>query len=216
MIGQDTFDRAGTDHGPRVTGVMVGIVLKDRDPDDAGRVKVWFPGLTDDKTGHWARVVALMAGPERGTYFRPEENDQVIVAFECGDFGRPYVLGGLWSRADKPPDTNADGKNNVRLIKSRSGHLLRFDDTKDAEKIEILDKSGESWIVIDSKAGSVTIRAAKDLVIEAKDGALTLKGKSVSIASTDGAVAVEAKKDAKLVATGGNLDLKGTKVNINC
>ncbi|MFD1905953.1 phage baseplate assembly protein V [Paenibacillus rhizoplanae] len=56
--------------------------------------------------------------------------DEVLVAFENGDVNRPYIIGSLWNGQDLPPETNKDGKNNIRLFKSRSGHVLQFADTK--------------------------------------------------------------------------------------
>ena len=110
-------------------GVVVGIV-KSNTLDAMGRVEVRFPGSSDAEIGHPARLATLMAGNGHGTFFLPQVNDEVLVAFECGDITRPYVLGALWNGKDKPPDTNANSQNNLRFIKSRSGHLVRLDDTE--------------------------------------------------------------------------------------
>ena len=66
----------------------------------------------------WARVVAPMAGLDRGTYFLPHVGDEVLVAFDGDDIRYPYVLGALWSRTDKVPEKNDDGKNAIRVIKT--------------------------------------------------------------------------------------------------
>ena len=114
--------RAGlSDDHAKLSGVAVGIVTNNQDPQQLGRVKVRFPWLPGEDESFWAMIAVLMAGHERGTYFLPEVDDQVLVAFEHGDIRRPYVLGALWHRAAPPPETNADGKNNKRLIRSRSG-----------------------------------------------------------------------------------------------
>ena len=52
-----------------------------------------------------------MAGKERGAYFLPEVDDEVLVAFERGDMRFPYVVGSLWNGKDKAPASNGDGKN---------------------------------------------------------------------------------------------------------
>ena len=52
----------------------------------------------------------------------------MLVAFEHGDIRFPYVLGALWNGKDKSPETNQDGKNNIRVLKSRSGHVIRLND----------------------------------------------------------------------------------------
>jgi hypothetical protein len=123
------------------------------------------------------------------------------------------VLGSLWNGKDKPPESNANGKNNVRSITSRSGHQLRLDDTAGAEKLEIVVKGGKSRIVFDAKAGSVTVTSGGDLVVEAPSGKLTLHGKEVELTS-DGKLAISATGAAELSAKS-KLTLRGQQVDIN-
>ena len=154
-----------------------------------------------------------MAGADRGTFFLPEVDDEVLVAFEHGDLARPYVLGGLWNGQDKPPETNADGKNNLRLVKSRSGHLIRLDDTDGAEKIEIIDKSGGNSITIDTANNAITITSAADVTIDAPQGTLKLSAQTIEIASS-AKTEVKAQGNLTLEASG-NTTIKGAMVNIN-
>jgi phage protein D/phage baseplate assembly protein gpV len=193
--------------------VVVGLVLDNQDPDGLGRVKINLPGLSEDESGHWARVAAPMAGGGRGMFFLPEKDDEVLVAFEQGDITRPYVLGALWNGEDKPPESNSDGQNNVRLIKSRSGHSIRFDDTAGAEKIEIIDKSGENSVTIDTQSNSISIKSAQDVVIEAPQGKISLRAKNVEVKSTADAK-LEAQSTVNLKA-GATMTIKGKRVNIN-
>jgi uncharacterized protein involved in type VI secretion and phage assembly len=153
------------------------------------------------------------AGGGRGVFFPPEVDDEVLVAFEHGSPQVPYVLGFLWNGRDKPPDPNAEGKNDVRVIRSRSGHVVRLTDTSGAEKIEIVDKSGKNSIVIDTAKNTVTISAQADVTLESKTGKLTLSGKSVEIkAQSDLVLEGAAKTDVK---SSGVLTVKGQIVNIN-
>ena len=195
------------------SGVVVGLVVDNQDPDGLGRVKINFPGTSDDATGHWARVAAPMAGADRGMFFLPEKDDEVLVAFEQGDITRPYVLGALWNGKDKPPESNSDGQNNLRLIKSRSGHLVRLDDSDGAEKIEIIDKSGDNSVTIDTASKTITIKSAQDVVIEAPRGKISLSAKSVEVKSTAD-TKVEAQTSMDLKANG-TMTIKGQRVNIN-
>ncbi|HEU4677948.1 MAG TPA: phage baseplate assembly protein V, partial [Terrimicrobiaceae bacterium] len=149
----------------------------------------------------------------RGMFFLPEKNDEVLVAFEQGDRGRPYVLGALWNGRDKPPEANADGRNNLRLIKSRSGHVVRLDDSLGAEKIEIIDKSGSNSISIDTATNSITIKAMRDVIIEAPLGKISLSAQSVEVKSTAD-TKVESKTTMDLSANG-ITTIKGQLVNIN-
>ena len=205
---------ASSDRGHRGDGgVVVGLVMDNQDPDGLGRVKVKLPGASEDEIGHWARVSAPMAGAGRGMFFLPEKSDEVLVAFEQGDSTRPYVLGALWNGKDNPPETNADGRNNLRLIKSRSGHLVRLDDTTGAERIEIIDKSGANSVTIDTSTNSITIKSAQDVSIEAPLGKISLNARSVEVKSTaDLKMEAQATMD---ITTNGVATIKGQLVNIN-
>jgi uncharacterized protein involved in type VI secretion and phage assembly len=201
------------DRADRLYGVTIGIVTNNQDPDGLGRVKLKFPWLSENDESFWARVLAPMAGKQRGFYFLPEVDDEVLVAFEHGQIEFPYVLGALWNGKDKPPATNDDGKNNLRVIKSRSGHLIRLDDTDGSEKIEIIDKSGKNSVVIDSGQNTITISADADITITSASGKLKLSGQSIELS---------AKSDVKIEASAGmdlkanaQMKIKGATVDIN-
>ena len=196
----------------RALGVAVGLVTNNQDPEGLGRVKVKYPWLGDDDESYWARLVVPMAGNNRGTWFLPEVDDEVLIAFDQGSLDYPYVLGALWNGKDKPPESNSDGKNNHRTIKSRSGHIIRMDDTDGSEKLEIIDKSGNNKIVIDSSQNSITIESGGDIKLTAK-GKVTLSGNGVEIQSqADGSFKASGNLD---VNASGQLNLKGSMVNIN-
>ncbi len=183
MMGLDLL--MPEDRTARFYGVTIAVVTNIKDDDGLGRVKVKFPWLSDEDESPWARVMTPMAGDDRGFYFLPEVDDEVLVAFEHGDMAFPYILGSLWNGKDKPPEKNDDGENNKRFIKSRSGHMIIFDDTEDKEKLIIQDKSGKNKITIDCENDSMQIEVEQDLIIKAK-------GK-VSIKSSDDDIVIECK-----------------------
>jgi uncharacterized protein involved in type VI secretion and phage assembly len=197
----------------RIDGVAVGLVIDNADSQGLGRVRLKFPALSDDEIGHWARIAVPMAGPDRGTFFLPEVGDEVLVAFEQGDIARPYVVGGLWNGKDKPPEANADGKNNLRVVKSRSGHLIRFDDSDGAERIEIVDKSGGNSITIDTANNAIVITSAADVTVDAPQGKFTVNAQAVEVTSSANAE-LKAQGNLALEASGTST-LKGATVNIN-
>jgi uncharacterized protein involved in type VI secretion and phage assembly len=197
----------------RLYGVTVGVVTNNQDPDGLGRVKVKLPWLSDDVESHWARVLTPMAGNDRGLFFLPEVDDEVLVAFEHGLPEFPYVLGALWNGKDQAPESNDDGENNMRTIKSRSGHVVRLDDTAGSEKIEIVDGSGANSVVISTADNTITITADADVTIKSGNGKLILSGNGIEIKSQTG-VKVEAGANMDLKASG-QLNIKGSTVNIN-
>lgn len=185
-----------------LNGVVAGIVTNNKDPDKLGRLKVKFPWFSDDHETDWVRMTTFMTGGGRGSFFLPEVGDEVLVAFENGNIDRPYVIGALWNGVDKPPETNSDGKNNIRKIRSRSGHELIFndeenkenieihtkaghkiflDDTSDKEKIEIQDKSGNNSILIDSPGNSITISGQKKIDVNSGNNSIVIDSDANSI-----------------------------------
>ncbi|WP_151735267.1 phage baseplate assembly protein V [Paenibacillus tengchongensis] len=222
----------------RIYGVLTGIVIKndavnDKEKPGPGRVKVKIP-LLGMAESNWARIASLMTGKGRGIFFLPEVDDEVLVAFENGDVNRPYVIGSLWNGKDEPPETNADGKNNLRVVKTRSGHLVEFsdkageerirlisakghaillDDKSGSESIQIIDKAGKNKIVIQTKDNKVSIISGKDLEISAPSGKLTLTAQTVEINSSAD-TKIEAKAGMNVKAAG-SMALKGAMINLN-
>ena len=209
----DVLSSGGADRTRRIYGVSTAIVTNNQDPDDLGRVKMKYPWFSDQNESDWARIAAPMAGKDRGMFILPEVGDEVLVAFEMGDMRFPYVLGTLWNARDKPPEKNSDGKNNKRLLKSRTGHIIRLDDTDGDGKIEILDSSGKNSIVITTKDNKITIQADSDITIQSANGKLKIDAQGVEIVSKAD-VKIEATGDLNLKADG-NTNVKGSTINLN-
>jgi len=197
----------------RINGVVVGVVTDNKDPDKLGRVKVKIPRLSAEDESNWARVISFMSGKLMGGFFLPEVNDEVLVAFEYGDINIPYVIGSLWNGKDTPPLTNDDGKNNFRIIKSRSGHVIRLDDTDGQEKIEIVDKSENNKIIIDTKEKKISINSDKDIEISAPNGKVSISATDFEV-KTQASAKIEASSSMDLKASG-TTTIKGATVNIN-
>lgn len=207
FLGRDNRDLS------KIYGVVVGIVTNNKDPDGLGRIKVKIPRLSGEDESNWARVATFMAGQERGAFFLPEVDDEVLVAFEYGDINMPYIIGSLWNGVDKPPEDNSDGENNLRVIKSRSGHIIKLDDKEGEEKIEIIDKTGNNLISLDTKDNKITVSSDKDIELSAKNGKIIIDAKDIEIKSS-AATKVEVGSEMDLKASG-NMNIKGAMVNIN-
>lgn len=188
-----------------VSHLVIGVV-SELHPSAMGRARVKFPHL-DEISSDWCSVVSPMGGPGRGFVMLPEVGDHVLVGFEHGDPHRGFILGSVWNQKQKIPA--GDGKpreNNLRFIRSRSGHVVRLDDTSGKEKIEIIDKTGKQSIVIDSTANKVTIITdSGDVSVSAQAGKVDVQAAEISIKSS-GPISIDA---------GGQLKLKGARVDIN-
>src|SRR5215831_11260170 len=174
-------------HTSKIRGVRLAIVVDNKDgTDNPGyRIKVKFPWLNEQETSFWARIAVPMGGSDRGTYVLPEVDDQVLVVFEHGDINRPLVIGALWSKKQEPVEVNESGKNNTKLIKSRCGHRIIFDDKQGAEKMIIVDKTKKNKIIIDSANKLVKIESDGDIEITAKAN-LVMHSNALKVGTSEG------------------------------
>ena len=200
------------------TGLQIGVVTE-VDPKTA-MVKVKLPHLSDEAATGWARIVAPGAGGQRGIQFLPEVNDEVLVGFERGDINFPYVLGGLWNGQDAPPTQVALDSSKVaaRVIQSRGGHVITFDDKESGGGITIKDSKGDT-ITIDAQATSITIESKKDIIVKATGdlkmtatGDVKISGMNVNL---EGQTGVSIKGLQVKVNADTELELKGAIVKIN-
>jgi len=93
----------------------------------------------------------------------PEVDSQVVVAFEAGNLRRPYIVGACWNGQEAQP-TAAEEANNIRVLKTRSGSVLEFDDSQGAAKITLQMESGHK-LVLDDSAQTITLSHSSGHVI---------------------------------------------------
>ncbi len=165
----------------RMFGVYPALVCDLEDPLDHGRIKVRMPwlGSAGDGVTAWATMVTPYADDDQGQQMLPELDSMVIVAFEAGDIERPYVLGACWNGTTELPRTPSNA-NNLRLLKSRAGSVIEFDDTAGAPVVAISvagDKSGAVHkIVMDDAGDSITIKARNGAEVSiTAGGGITIK-----------------------------------------
>jgi Rhs element Vgr protein len=209
-----------------MTGLHVGVVtqLAD-DPAAESRIRVKIPIAGMDEQGVWARVATLDAGSDRGTFFRPEVDDEVVLGFFDRDPLHPVVLGMLHSSAKAPP-IEATEDNHEKAYVSRSGIKLLFDDDGVAVKLEtpegnllslseddggitIEDQNGNSLVMSSS---GIKLTSAKDIELKA-DGDLKAEGVNAELKAS-AAFKADGSTSAELTSSG-TLTIKGSLVQIN-
>lgn len=193
-------------------GVAVATVTDNRDPQGQSRLRVRFPWQPDEQTSFWARLAVPMSGNKMGTYFLPEVGDEVLVAFERGDQEHPFVIGSLWNGKASVPEDNGDGNNDRRLIRSRAGHELRFDDNDAAPEVELKLKDGKH-LKLDRNGVTVEDERGNSLKIESSSGAMTIKSNG-TLTLQSPQISVEAGASLSLSASG-EVSIQGAVVRIN-
>lgn len=179
--------------GGRWYGAFPALVTDIADPDGFGRVKIslpWSPDTAGARYETWARLATFMAGNNRGSWFIPDVDDEVLIVFEGGDPRRPYVIGSLWNGKDSPPESmDGAGKNFKKVLRSRNGVKMTMDDNDGREQfiletpggqkvtlkdgpgaVEIVDSNGNS---IKLETSGITITASAKVTINASQVAVT-------------------------------------------
>ena len=176
---------------PGVVGLHTGIVTDNEDPDGEQRVRVKMPYINADDDGVWARIALTDAGNERGMFFRPEVDDEVLLGFLYDDPRQPVILGMLHS-SNKVPPISPTNDNFKKGYTSREKLKLTFDDeikevvietpgenkviiSDDKKGIRLEDQNGH---VITTEPSTITIKDSNSnqIVIDVNGGLITVKG----------------------------------------
>lgn len=175
----DVMDRPSAGLLPSVHGLQIGKVVQlQDDPDGEDRILVKMPVIDNNARGIWARMATLDAGNDRGSFFRPELDDEVIVGFVNADPRDAVVLGMLHSSA-KPAPIQAQDANHEKGIITRSHLRLHFND--DTKTITIDTPAGNS-IVLDEQGSSITIKDQNSNKLTLEPGGMQLESpNSISI-----------------------------------
>ncbi len=211
---------------PAIKGLHVGIVSQlEEDPDGEDRILVTIPIVDSEMQGVWCRVATLDAGENRGSFFRPEIQDEVIVGFINQDPNDPVVLGMLHSSAKPAPIVAADDNHEKGFV-TRSEMKLMFDDDKISVTIEtpagkkftldedadVITLEDEHSNIITMDSSGIIIESAGDIGIKAT-GDVTIEGMNVEI-TANGEFKAEGTAGAE-ISTSAIAVLKGSLVQIN-
>jgi uncharacterized protein involved in type VI secretion and phage assembly len=162
---------------PSYFGVYPAVVTDIVDKDRRGRVQVRFPWLGDDgdrDVRAWATLCSPYADAGQGLQIMPEVGSQVVVAFEAGNLRRPYVVGAAWHGAAALPQQPAR-PNNIRVLRSRTGSKLEFDDAAAATKVTLSTEAGHQ-VVLDTGGQEVTVKHALGCTVRLTTTAVEISG----------------------------------------
>jgi phage baseplate assembly protein V len=194
----------------RFYGVVEGIVTDNNDPDKQGKVRVKYPAFDEHMISDWCRILQPYAGNGYGMFFVPEKGDEVVVAFAHGDMRLPIILGGVYNGLDKPP-SHRDATTDEKMIRTKGGHQILLNDSKDNQQIKITTNGGHAIDLNDKEQSvSVTSSGGQSITLDDQAGAVTVKtsgGQSISLDPSGGVTissgsAVTVTLDAKSVNLG--------------
>jgi uncharacterized protein involved in type VI secretion and phage assembly len=176
-----------------LNGVFPAIVIDNADPEDLGRVKVRVPRVgAAEKADQeiWARIATLMAGNNRGSWFIPDVNDEVLVAFEAGNARQCYVIGALWSSTNPPP-ASMEASNNRKLLRSRSGVQITLDDRGGMESF-LVETPGGQKVILKDGASATEITDSSGNAVKLESSGITVNASAKIIINAAANVEVNA------------------------
>jgi hypothetical protein len=209
-------------------GKYRGFVQHNDDPQQRGRLRLEVPEVLQDNITDWANPCFPYAGNDVGVMFIPEEGDMVWVEFEGGDPNKPIWVGGPVGNPggdSEAPDDVKDNYPDTHIMKTDSGHHIRFVDSDDDPRVEIEHSSGSRQVFYnaDSASGSLLMEILGDLTANANGNIeLTSQG-NVAIASglvmqidSTGGIAINSDTQDISLTTGTNISLtSGTSIDMN-
>ncbi len=178
---------------PGVNGLQVGIATAlEGDPDGEDRIQVRLPIVDPAADGIWARWAAPDAGDQRGVFFRPEIEDELVVGFLNGDPRDPVVLGMLHSSQHPSPIALSDD-NHEKAIVTRENMRVHFDDEN---KVITIDTPGGNSVVLSDNDEAITLTDQHSNSITMNSDGITLQASNITL-NADQEVAINAGTDLK-------------------
>jgi phage baseplate assembly protein gpV len=201
-------------------------VTDNADPDKLHRVRVAKKG-EDENVADWIPVLTPNGSGDTGLSFLPDVDDQVLVVSMGIMDGQKVVIGSVWSNDAPPPesgensaaDFNGDGENSLKFFKSRAGSMFIFDDTKGAEKMQLISSGKKSRLEFNEPDELILLETEQDINIAAK-GVVSIKAEEISISSEKQmSISAEeyqigAKKDLE-ISSDKDIGIKGSGISFN-
>ena len=186
------------------------VVVDNNDPEQLGRIRVRFGWQESSQMAPWARMLSQHSGDSRGSYFVPETGDEVLVDFEYGDPQKPIILGTLFGKNHAPESAWATSSNDIKKIRTRSGHTIEFDDTSGSESLLIYNGSGSSP---DSNNNKIVLSLSPDKITIESQGDIEIKGNNIKL-DAQGNLDLHATSGVTVKSDGGSVDVEGTGVTV--
>lgn len=176
--------------------IQLAKVTSVNDPEGLNRVEVKLlshSGSPQQEGTLWARVASPCAGSNKGAFFIPDVDDEVVVSFINGDSRYPVVLGSLWNGREAAPETLGGSGDAV-------------------DRWTIVGKAGTRIAIVEESPGNATIKfttpgGTSGELTDAGGGKIEFKGAGTTVTINPQGVTVNTPLNVKVQA--------GTMVNIS-
>ena len=184
---------------PEVGGLMMAKVKQlNKDPAGENRILVTLPMMQNDNSGIWARLATFYATNEKGSFFIPEVDDEVVLGFLNSDPNYPVILGSLYS-SENPPPYELTEENYTKALLTKEGCKIEFDDEK---KVINIETPGENKITISDEDKGITIVDENKNSIKTNAEGITIKDSNGNeIVMSSSGIEIKSCSDLKLTAT---------------
>jgi len=196
-------------------------VIDNKDPEKLGRIRVqflWQQEQDDTLITPWIRIAQPHGGENKGFYFIPEINEEVMVGFENGNAEKPFVTGTLFHGKQPPGEKWPNDTNDIKAIRTRNGHTIEIHDEEQGGFIRIYDNEKENYVLTFStdeqliklqSLRNIELYAENDIIIEAKNNIKIKAGMDMSMNAGEN-ISETAGKNA-IIGTGENLAFSAGK-----
>ncbi|MBR1630093.1 MAG: hypothetical protein IJ679_12655 [Lachnospiraceae bacterium] len=223
---------ADAEHSEEILSLAIGKVKENYDQKHPGMVKVdYFLGTTGKNLTAWVPVAVPYAADGYGEYFLPEVGSAVVMGFNMGDRNMPIVIGCLWNDVNKLPKDVAAKDNPTKLIRTKAGNAIRFEEKSKKEAIRIdtpaelefdlsdekktitlKDKNAKNQIQIKTGEGQIQITAEKKITLKCGSATVTIDGQAGKVSIDTNQVEINGKSSLKL--KGANTSVQGTMTEV--
>lgn len=213
------------------------VVAQVNDPLRIGRVRVKFPWDKSQTLSPWIRISSPAAYKDGGFLFTPAVKDEAMVDFEDGNIERPFVIGFMHTRENKPYIGSRSYNKKAAMYKT----LGEGDKANDPMSCVITNRTGQSITLENGKnsrgffkgmfpGGGIHVFRGKDffgnkdtnlggsITLTDAYGVCTIKsntgGRCITIDSALGKVELSAFTGITVSCPNGDIKLKGKNITL--
>ncbi len=136
----------------------------------------------------WAILSQEWCGNNRGTFFLPRKNDEVLISFVDGNCDKPFILKSLYNVANIGPIKEDECGIYTKTIDGEEHSSLVFSDTKNEQKVHLNITEGNMDFTLQKGDFKIDMNKGNNsLTIESGNHSINLKEGNLSV-TTNGKI----------------------------